>query len=298
MLVYSYDRSSQRIVCPHRQIAVPPANVSLAIYDDGGTSLVSWTAATKGTFATSLSVAAAAGDTSITLEALTGLTIDEPVILTAGSETELVQVQRFTGSTATLRDPLARSYPVGSSAKSALIYYDADFSDEDTYPIGTYYQAAFRSTAWTEVVAQVFRIVDWKTTNPITYDKMRQVLRHQAAIRDGHDKPNLDAPRDLAWDMIKLRISSDGRDPDVMRDTKEVALAGAFLAAALYVMGKANGLEKAEALAGDPIGSGGIYESQYQLLTKLPIWFDKDQDHNIDSGEIQTPASNRMGRGL
>jgi len=298
MKALAYDRSSQRLTAPHLGSAVPSANVSVNIYDGGGTSLLGWTAATKGSFSTSITAAAAAGSGSLTVGSLTGLTYDEPIVIAEGGQTELVVAKRFSGTTVTLQDPTARAWTTAATIKSALVYYDADFSAETTYPTGTYYQVAFRSTSWKDVRAQVFRIVDWRTTNPITYEQMRKVLTHIAAIRDGHDEPDLDAPRELAWKQIKSRITADGRDPDVMRDTDEVKLAGGYLAAALFVMGKANGFDKATSLAGDPIGSGGLFELIYQSLTKIPLWFDGDQDHGRDEDEMQTPASNRMGRGM
>jgi hypothetical protein len=298
MLTLAYDRDSQRITMPHRGLAVPSANVSVAIWDDGYNEKLTWAAASKGTFSTTLSTAATAGAISLSVNSLTGLTVDEPVILTEGSRTEQVTATKFTGSTVTLKDPIAYDYTTACTAKSALVYYDADFTTETTWTKGNYYQAAFRSTAWTEVVALVFRIVDWQTVDvPITYEDVRQVLRHNSCLRDGSDSPNLDEPRELAWKMMQSRLLADGRDPDVFRDTEAIRVAGSFLASALFVMTKANGLELATMLAGDPVGSGGIYEIQYQQAGNAATWLDRNQDHKRTSDEMMTPRNYRVRRG-
>jgi hypothetical protein len=296
-LTLSYGKSGQRITCPHRDEAVPTAAVNVQILDSDGTELLAATAATKGSFSTTVATAADQGDTEIVMTGVIGLAAGEPFVLSSGVDSELCEARRISGTTVTLKDPLGRSWPAGTAAKSALIYYDADLSSTSTYPLGLYYQAIFTSTSWGHIRALVFRIATRATSCPIEYEHVRRVLPQVGSLRDGDEDPDLEGVRTTAWQLMSAQLLAEGIDPETLRDPERFGQAGGALAACLFVMARPNGLELARELAGSPPGSGGLYRSWFELARRVPHWVDRDQDAARDDTETRI-GPRRMRRGL
>jgi hypothetical protein len=301
MLVLAYGETGQRITCPHRDAAVPSGSVTITILDESGTELLASTAATKGTFSSTLSTAASAGARSIVAAGVTGLTVGEAIVLTdTGGQTEVAQVEAVNSSTKviTLGDRLARAYASSDAIKSALIYYDADLSTVATWVKGIYYQAIFDCSTWTAGPRSVlFRISDLASTCPITYEHVKRWVPHASVLRDSYDPDGLDDARENAWSIMTALLRGSSRDPDVWRDAADVGLCGGLLAAALFL--QAHGKDGfAENLAGKPVGTGGLWRVYWDELGKAPAWFDDDQDRARETGETTPRKNTRVGRGL
>ena len=298
MLTLAYGRGSQRITCPHYDEAVPSGPVTITILDDQGNTILASTSATKGALSTTTSAAASAGATTVVLTAITGLAVGDAFTLSEDGEAELVVAQRVDAAGVTLRDPLSRSWSSGATAKSAQIYYDASLTDTDDYPVGLYYQARFDCTTWKASRSLVFRVVQMSTENPITYEHMRNVLSHLAALRDSYDSPSLEGPRSLAWEVITAKLLAQGYDPAVLKDPERLAVAGGMLAAALFCLGRPNGGEMAADLAGQPIGSGGLFGEYFKAISEIPHWYDRSQDGIRGEHETRVPRKKplRYGR--
>jgi hypothetical protein len=293
----AYGKTGQRLTCPHRGASVPTAAVNVQLLDSDGSEVLAATAATKGTFSSTVATAADPGDTSIVMAAVVGLVAGEPFVLASGVDSEVCEARRISGVTVTLKDPLARSWAVGTTAKSALIYYDANLSVTATFPIGLYYQAIWTCTDWAHIRAQVFRIVTRETTNPIEFDHVRRVLPQVGSLRDGDEEPTLQDQRDAAWQIMSSMLLSEGIDPSVLRDPERFGQAGGALAAALFVMARPGGLELAGELAGSPPSTGGLFLEWYRRARMVPHWVDRDQDAVRDELETRV-GPRRMRRGL
>ena len=296
----TYGSSSQRLTCPHRTEAVPSNAVNITLLDEHGTELLASTAATKGAFSTTLSVAASVGDRSVTLTAVTSLTEGEPIVIEdAEGRSELAEVEGIdtSGKVAHLRDPLSRDYAPGSTAVSAHIYYDADISVTTTFLKATHYQAIWECSDWAMPRATMFRIVDITTDNPITFEDVRKWIPDVGSQRDDDDDPQLTDQRDAAWDLIRGKLKASQRDPDTLREAPELKVVGGLLAAAIFSF-QHNRPEVAEQLGGDPVGSGGLFLFYWGATGKVPLWFDYDQDRSRDLGETKKPRRTKIGRGL
>lgn len=293
----AYGKTGQRLTCPHRGDAVPTNAVSVQLLDSDGNELLAATAATKGTFSTTVATAADPGDTTIAMTGVVGLSAGEPFVLSSGVDSELCEARRISGTTVTLKDPLARSWAAGTAAKSALIYYDADLSTTATYPIGLYYQAIWTCADWGHIRAQVFRILTRETVCPIEYEHVRRVLPQVGALRDGDEDPDLEGVRETAWQIESAMLLSEGIDPQTLRDPERFGQAGGALAAALFVMARPGGLELARELAGSPPSTGGLFLEWYRRARAVPHWVDRDQDAARDDTESRV-GPRRMRRGL
>lgn len=303
MLALAYGRSGQRITCPHDGEAVPSSAVNITIQDEGGTEKLASTAATKGTLDTTLAAAAAQGDRSVTVAAVTGATIDDAVALTdAAGRVELAVITGVdtTAKVLYLDRRLQRDYAIGDDVDSAAIYYDADISDTDDWPKGIYYQAIFTCADWKKVRALVFRIVDKATGNPITYEDIERALPHVSILQDSYDLPDLQRPRDLAWEMLSAELEAGGVDPETIRDPQRIGRAGGLLAAAFFLMSRRGALDLAHEIAGEPIGTGGVFAVQWERVLRTLTWVDRDQDAIREWGETLSPRDRgrRMTRGL
>jgi hypothetical protein len=296
-ITLAYGKSGQRLTCPHRDAAVPTNAVNVQLLDSDGSELLAATAATKGTFSSTVATAANPGDTTIVMAGVAGLVAGEPFVLSSGVDSELCEARRISGATVTLRDPLARSWAVGTTAKSALIYYDANLSSTSTYPVGLYYQAIWTCSDWTSIRAQVFRIATRATVCPIEYEHVRRVLPQVGALRDGDEDPDLEGVRETAWQIMSAQLLAEGIDPETLRDPERFGQAGGALAACLFVMARPNGLDLARELAGSPPGSGGLYRAWFDLARRIPHWVDRDQDAARDDAETRV-GPRRMRRGL
>jgi hypothetical protein len=300
-LVLTYDRTDQRIECPHLGQAAPAAlvDVTVTIYDADGESVIT-DDAEKGEADTTLTVAAARGARTITVDDASDVDQAQPLVITdAWGRTELVRAEggEVVTDTIALEDPIARDYAIGAAVKSAFIYYDADLSDEATWPIGLY-TAVFSCTSWSAPRAKVFRIVRTPALEcPIAYENVRAALSSIGFLRDQYDPPDLDDVRLAAWQYLQADMLSSGRDPVTLREPERLAVAGGYLAAALFLVGRGNP-DTVKTLAGDPPGSGGFFRSFYDKAMAVPAWFDRDQDLARDHLEEQLPRRTSVRRGL
>lgn len=298
MLQLNYGGASERITCPHRDADVPSADVNITILDASGTELLASTAATKGSVSTTLSAAASAGAKNITVAANTGMVVGNPIVLTdASGRSEPCEIEGINSTAIALKSRLSRAYASSDAVTDAHIYYDADISDTDDFSKTIYYQALFSSTDWDETRGIIFRVVDIKSTNPITFDDVKAWASHVDIIRDSKDESMLDKPRDNAWNLIKAKLRASGRDPDVWRDSAECANIGGLLACGLFLAEHGH-YDLSERYVGNPPGMGGLFVSYWADFAKAPTWFDTDQDRNVDIDERQTPRTARLGRGL
>lgn len=296
----AFGQASQRVVCPHRDASVPATDVTVEVLDEaGGTIIEAGTAATKGTFSTALSADAAIGDRSITVASTAGLALDEPIVLAdAAGRTEVHEVEGFAGTTVHLKDRIGRAYPATTTTvKSALVYYTLDASDTAKWPVDVYYQAIFSCSSWGGPRGVLFRVVDLEETNPISLRDMKGWVAHLDILRDGSDSVGLNEARDAAWELIRSRLEALERDPAVWRGARQARSVGGMLAAALFLWTHGH-REDAKDLAGDPLGSGGIFAMHWQDTLKAIGWFDENQDRVVDRGERVTVGSTRVGRGL
>ena len=300
MLTLAYGRSGQVIWCPHHGEAVPSASLTCAIYDESGNTMVTTTTATKGSLSTTLLAAITPGDRVASLSTISGVSKDDYVAFVGDDQrTEVCKAIGVdtTAKRLTLDRPLEESYSVGDEVKSASLYYTLDASATATWTKGLYYQAIFSCSSWTEVRSLVFRIADKAAGNPITYEDIQRVLPSVGVYRGADNLPQLDRPRDLAWQIISTAILAKGRDPQTLRDPSRFAVAGGILAAAFVMLDRPGGIELAQALAGDPIGTGGIYRVQLDQVLDIPHWYDRDQDAIREAGETGSIARTRVRRG-
>lgn len=301
MLALAYGRSSQRITCPHENAAVPSGDVNITILDDAGSEVLASTAASKGTLSTTLAAAASAGDRTITTADASGAADGEPLVIEdveGRSELAIIDGAETTTDTIALRDRLSRAYAITTSTvKSAHIYYDLDASNTDDWPVDVYYQALFSCSTWASIRPVVFRIVDVQTLSPIGFEDVRRWLPHVSTFRDGYDAPSLDEARSSAWSVLRAKLRAAHRDPDVWRDAPDVASVGGLLAAALLLLSH-NKPEQAHELAGEPIGTGGLFAAYWADFVAAPGWFDTDQDRVRDAQESIPVADTYVRRGL
>ncbi len=301
MLELAYGRSSQRIPCPHLGESVPSGAVSITILDDAGTEILASTTATKGALSSTLASTAASGARIITVADAAGASVGDTIVIadaTGRSEVCTIEGVETTTDTIRLRDRLSRAYAVTTSTvKSAMVYYDLNASSTSTWPIDIYYQALFTCSSWSSVRPVVFRLVDLQTLSPVTYEDVRRWLPHASDLRDSFDAPGLDEARQNAWSMIQTRLRAAGRDPAVLRDAADVSPAGGLLAAALFVLAH-DRADLAHELAGDPVGSGGVFAGYWAELSKVLAWYDEDQDRARDDSETRSLRGRLVGRGL
>jgi len=299
LLTLVYGSASQRIVCPHLGEPAPTSDVTVAIQSGGGAELLPATAAAKGALATALSAAAGASDRSITVGDTSGVGIGDPLVLTdTYGRDELVWCDGVdpASDVILIHPPLARPFGVADVVTSALIYYDADISDADDYPVGLYYIALFGCVDWDRPRVVVFHVAQYLEEDcPITYEHVRRVLSSVGFLCDSYDEPDLASPRSVAWDMLEADLLSMGRDPRTIRDPERVARVGGFLAAALFLLDR-GGEGLAGRLAGDPVGSGGTYRLQLERVLAVPQWVDRDQDLARDFSEMRTQRGRTLGR--
>ena len=298
MLTLTYGGDDQRITCPHEGQAAPTA-VTVTVLDERGATVLAVTPADLGDASTTLTAAASRGDTVLAVLATTGVEPGEVVALGVGThEVEIAEVIGVTASTLTLRERLARSYPSGTAVETATIYHDLDATDTDDYPAGSYYQAIFDSADWAHPRGLVFRLATRRGADcPITYEDVRQWLPHVSSTRDAYDAPSLDEARESAWAVISARLRASGRDPVVWRDKADVGPVGGLLAAAVYCLAHGR-VELAHELAGEPIGSGGIWAGYWTAFEAAPAWFDANEDGIRQTGEARTRGSRTLRRGL
>jgi hypothetical protein len=300
MLTLAYGESSQRIECPHRGEAVPSVAVTVSITDESASEVLASTAATMGALSTTVAAAVSAGARQITLAAVTGLSVGETIVLTdAYGRTEVVVTSGFSATSRIVQlvAPLARAYAAADIAKSALIYYDADLSDTDDWPVGAYYQAVFECASWSGARAVMFRVVDLASSNPIELAHMTRWAPQLAQLRDGDDGVDFANERAAAWSLIEGRIRAAGRDAAVWRDSSDAANVGGLLAAGLALMNHGQ-LELSESLVGIPPGEGGIFARAWGDFAALAGWFDEDQDRAVDRVERRRAVTHHLGRGL
>jgi hypothetical protein len=301
VLELAYGRSSQRIWCPHQGTAVPSGAVSITILDDDGNEVLASTSATKGSLSTSLASAAAAGAKSITTSNAAGCSPGDPIVLTDAQgrvELAIVEGAETTTDTIALRDRLSRAYAATSTTvESAAIYYDLNASDTDTWPVGLYYQALFSASSWASVRPVVFRLVDLQTLSPIAYEDVRKWIPYASDLRDAFDAPGLDEARANAWSFITAKLRASGRDPAVLRDADTLSASGGVLAAAFFLFAH-DRADLAHELAGDPIGSGGMWALMWQDASKCLVWYDEDQDRTRSRSETRPLRGGLVGRGL
>lgn len=307
MQVIQYDRASQRLRCPHRETSVPTAAVYIQILDAGGNEVLASTAATKGSLSTTLSALAALGAKSITLTAVTGLSVGDRIVLTdthGRSEVCVVVGLASSAKTVALQDRLSRAYASSDTVKAADIYYSLDASAETTWPKG-FYSAIWECTEWSRPRITMFRIADLGAPNPITFDHVRRWCSYLDTLRDGHDDAGLTVERDAAWRMIKAKVRAAGRDPETLRELEDggdsavesIADAGGLLAAAMFLSSHGHS-EYAKTLAGEIPGEGGMFASYWGDIVSTPTWFDEDQDRGVDGLEMREAASSTLRRGL
>jgi len=298
LLTLVHGSASQRIVCPHLGEPVPTSDVTVAIQSSAGTELLPATAAEKGALATVLAAAAATSDRSITVGDTSGVDIGDPLVLTdTYGRDELTWCDGVdpTSDVILIHPPLARPFGVADVVTSALIYYDADISDADDYPVGLYYVAIFECADWNRPRIVVFHVARYPEDCPITYEHVQRVLSSVGFLRDSYDEPDLASPRSVAWDMLEADLLGLGRDPRTIRDLERVARVGGFLAAALFLLDR-GGEGLAGRLAGDPVGSGGTYRLQLERVLAVPQWVDRDQDLIRDPGEMRAQRGRTFGR--
>jgi len=299
MLAIEYNRAGQRIACPHYDAAVP-TSVAITILDDAGATKLTSTAATISTFTATLSGTASAGAMSIAVSGTTGLSVGDPLVLTdSHGRTELAIAKGVDSSanTVALKDRLARAYAVGDTVVGASVYYELDTTTTATWTKDCYYQALFSATAWDAIRPVMFRIVDMASQNPIRYEHVRRWVQNASVLRDGYDDAELADCRHNAWSIIKAILRANERDPAVWRDAPDVAEVGGCLAGAIFLMAHGH-IDEAHELAGDPIGSGGLFSWFWSEYKQSPAWFDEDQDRAIDRYEKRRVKSSRLGRGL
>lgn len=300
MLVLAYGRTGQRVVCPHRGEAVPSASVLVTVYDDGGNVAQAASAATKGALSTTLASAAVQGVREIVLSTTTGLARgDWLAVIGDDDQVETIRAVGVdaTSGTVALATPLDRDYAAGDAVKSAAVYADLNLSETDTWVRRSHYQAVFSSTSWPVSRTVLFRIADGATDNPITYEDVQRVLPAVGVYRGADTTAELDHHREMAWRLICGRLRQAGRDPTMLRDTEAYAEAGGILAAALLMITRPGGVEVARALAGDPVGSGGVFAQHWQSITESPAWYDDDQDRERAAAEMRA-ARRPVRRGL
>ena len=300
MLVLSYEETSQRITCPHRDVAVPAGDVTITITDDAGSSLLSSTAATKGSLSSTIATAVSAGARQITVADASGVSAGDPIVLTddyGRTETAIADGAETTTDVIQIRAPLERSYAVGDAVASALIYYDADISDTDDFSKGSYYQAIFDCSTWGGARAVLFRVLDLQSYNPIDLRHITRWAPQVMQLRDADDGEGFANERDASWDIICTRMRSVGRDPDVWRDADDAASVAGLLAAGLVLLNHGM-LDQSELLIGNPPGEGGTFAQLWRDFASSVGWFDEDQDRKVDGFERRKPMPSYLGRGL
>lgn len=297
--VVTYDRASQRIVCPHRDAAVPSGDVTISIVDSAGTTKLASTAASKGALSTTLGAAATAGARSLTVAAVAGASVGDPIVIAdTHGRSEVATIEGLSGTTIYLRDRLTRAYAITSTTvKSALVYYTLDASDATTWPADVGHQAIFDCSSWSAPRIVLFRVVDAPSANPIEFDDVRRWMPHASLVADSYDQAGAADARDMAWEILRTRIEAMGRDPDVWRGERAVRSAGGLLAAALLALAHGQG-ELARQLGGDPVGEGGLFAAHWGAASEALGWFDENQDRAVDRGEERTIGSSFLRRGL
>ena len=225
--------------------------------------------------------------------------IGDPIVVAdAAGRSEVHTVEGLSGTTIYMRDRLSRAYAITTSTvKSALIYYTLDASDATVWPADVGHQAIFDCTTWSAPRIVLFRVVDAPVANPIEFDDVRAWLPHASQIADSHDQAGALDARNMAWEIIRTRLEALGRDPEVWRGERAVRSVGGLLSAALLCLGHGQA-ELARALAGDPIGDGGLFASHWGNTAQSLGWFDEDQDRAVDRGEEQQIGTSLLRRGL
>lgn len=298
--IVTYDRAAQRIVCPHRDTAVPSGGVTITILDSAGAEKVASTAASKGALSTTLgAAAAAAGARSITVGSISGAAAGDPIVISdAAGRSEVAIIEGLSGTTIQLRDRLSRSYAITTSTvKSALIYYDLDASDATAWPPDVGFQAIFDCTTWSAPRIVLFRVVDAPPACPIEFDDVRGWCPDASQIVDSNDQSNAADYRAAAWEIIRTRVESMGQDPEVWRGERAVRSVGGLLAAGLLLLAHGR-VERSRALVGDTPGDGGLFASHWSATAASLGWFDEDQDRAVDRGEQRPIGSGLLRRSL
>ena len=298
MIVVQYGSASARLTCPHYDDAVPSSTVYVQILDGGGTQLLATTAATCGTLSTTLTAAALAGASSVTVATSSSASVGEPIVVAhADGRSEVHTVAGVSTSTIRLDYPLTRAYPsTTTTVKSAHIYYDADLSTTSTYVQDTYYQAEFFCSSWSKRRNVLFRVFDGSSENPIRVTDLVEWFELIKVVADDYDGGDLERARDWAWKDLCARLRAEKHDPDALRDTEELRHLGGGIAVAHFCFGH-NMPDRAELLWGKD-GQGNIIGRKWGELQRVLLWYDTDGDKARETYETQRTGGTPYSRGL
>lgn len=206
----------------------PSSTPSVGIKDKGGATVVSASTSnvTVDPVNTTVSVAAAIGDVSVSLTSVTGLRLYQTIRLTnAAGQYEDVRIRSLTNPIA-LSEPLERSYAIGASAVSCEWYYTlqaADVDTEDELYIATSTYSVTGAVVKPIVVA--FDVVIHPLVNPLTADLIRS--RHPDLFRQEYDEQRGEdyAPQRAAvFDILMQRIRQHGFRPAMIVTSEDLEL--------------------------------------------------------------------------
>lgn len=195
---------------PLRPDAAPTVEVENR---DGGTEVAAGTAATLDSVDTTLSAGVAAGASTLSLTLATGVVVNRRYLISAtGEQSEFVEVKSLSGTTATLKYPLAYDHANGAAFEGTRISYTIAAADADVEE--DHWRAEF--TWAVAAVTQPTGIVEFTVTrhpilNPATVTDLFEVeplLRRKLA-----GDTDLQRVVDRAWDEVLDLLWANGTRP-------------------------------------------------------------------------------------
>ena len=269
--------------------------VNITVKNTAGTTLLAETAATIYT-ATTLNGAVAIGDSYVTLANTATACVpgrQYEMAASAAGPAEVLSCHHYDGTNYLLYGTAdtRSAHTTGTAVKGAYCTYDLDTSTVATWPVGT--QCVIQ---WAPVGSDDPSMFERAEISISRFGAPDFEQRFEAKYPIEYDvaRGEIGSLEFETYELLKMRMKSDGVHLDRLRDTNDVM--PTFLALARYIVLEGSGdsetTERNEAREN--------YDRLYAYLAKIPAWQDLDQDEIQDPSEVDTftQSGSMNARGL
>lgn len=223
------DVSEQRIYF-YPQEGRPSTTPSVQIKDQYGSTIAasSTTYVTQDTVNTTVSVAGAKGDTSLTLASVSGIEFRKTYLMVNSlSQREWVRVYSINQSTKVVGfdEPLEFAHDTSATFVSTMFYRALQSSEVDSLEELDRARASYVVDGMTYVQEIPYDVVLTPLTNPLTVEFVKQrrpgIMRREPASTRGSDLADL---RGAAWDAVMkgIRGHKDGWRPALLKTPEDI----------------------------------------------------------------------------
>lgn len=274
---YASSAAPLRLEYPHTWDSSQITGVEITVSGTDGTVLDSGDATIY--TATTLDSASAIGDTSLSLASATATTLNAgDVIRIGGEHGEVAEVVSWNGTTyvVTVRHGLTYAYDAATVVTGMWATYDLDVDDTTVYPAGKELVISWLAPDLLDPAAVQLGRIEKSAAAP--NDAMRRFrLLYPVEYRACED---LTLILSEAEHRLRSELEAKGLNFDRIIDTDVSQGAQLSLARLLILEGGGDGLTHELEVARNR------YALDLDLLTRLPLWVDDDQNQTEDDSEV------------